>query len=94
MRGQDLPHHQALVAVQDSCIGIDQENADRLFDAFFTTSGMGMGLSGCRSISEARGERLWASCNVSPGANFQFTLPPHRVSGNRTMISQHRKKAS
>jgi signal transduction histidine kinase len=41
-----------LVSVTDCGVGISAENADRLFNAFFTTksSGMGMGLPICRSI--------------------------------------------
>jgi PAS domain S-box-containing protein len=70
---------QVCVAVQDSGVGIDPANVDRLFHAFFTTkpNGMGMGLSISRSIIEAHGGRLWASRNVGPGATFQFTLPRH-----------------
>jgi PAS domain S-box-containing protein len=68
---------QVLVSVTDCGVGISAENADRLFNAFFTTksSGMGMGLSICRSIIEAHGGRLWATANVPHGATFQFTLP-------------------
>jgi C4-dicarboxylate-specific signal transduction histidine kinase len=71
---------QVLVTVSDVGVGVAAENADRLFDAFFTTksSGMGMGLSICRSIVDAHGGRLSASGNTGPGATFQFTLPLHR----------------
>ncbi len=68
---------QVLVSVTDCGVGISAENADRLFNAFFTTkaSGMGMGLSICRSIMEALGGRLWATANIPHGATFHLTLP-------------------
>src|SRR5882762_1942158 len=71
---------QVLVSVTDSGVGISAEHADRLFNAFFTTksSGMGMGLSICRSIIEAHGGRMSAVNNVGPGATFQFVLPLHQ----------------
>jgi PAS domain S-box-containing protein len=65
------------VAVRDSGPGLDPATLEHLFDAFYTTkpSGMGMGLSICRSIIEAHGGRVWATANVPQGATFQFTLP-------------------
>jgi PAS domain S-box-containing protein len=68
---------QVLVSVTDCGVGISAENADRLFNAFFTTKsgGMGMGLSICRSIMEAHGGRLWATASMPHGATFQFSLP-------------------
>ena len=72
-----------LVAVRDSGPGIDPKHIERVFDAFYTTksSGVGMGLSICRSIIDAHGGRLWADANEPRGAAFQFSLPsPERSS--------------
>jgi C4-dicarboxylate-specific signal transduction histidine kinase len=70
-------HTGALVAVRDSGPGIDPTHLERVFEAFYTTksSGVGMGLSICRSIVDAHGGRLWAEANEPRGALFQFTLP-------------------
>jgi signal transduction histidine kinase/CheY-like chemotaxis protein len=64
------------VTVQDSGIGLDPKNVERIFDAFHTTKpdGLGMGLSISRSIVERHGGRLWAVSNDGPGATFRFTL--------------------
>jgi C4-dicarboxylate-specific signal transduction histidine kinase len=71
-----------LVAVEDSGIGLDSDGMEKLFEAFYTTkpSGLGMGLSICRSIIEGHGGRLWAESNGGFGARFQFTLPFGRES--------------
>jgi PAS domain S-box-containing protein len=68
---------EVLVAVRDSGPGLDPEHLERVFDSFYTTkpSGMGLGLSICRSIIDAHGGRLWAAANEPKGAVFQFTLP-------------------
>jgi C4-dicarboxylate-specific signal transduction histidine kinase len=77
IRSRQHETQQVLASVTDCGVGISAENTDRLFSAFFTTksSGMGMGLSICRSIVEAHGGRLWATANAPHGATFQFTLP-------------------
>jgi signal transduction histidine kinase len=66
-----------LVAVRDFGPGIDPEQIERIFEAFYTTksSGVGMGLAICRSIIDVHGGRLWAEANEPRGAVFQFTLP-------------------
>jgi PAS domain S-box-containing protein len=77
IRSRQDEKQNVLVSVTDCGVGISADNADRLFNAFFTTkaSGMGMGLSICRSIVEAHDGRLWATANTPHGATFQFTLP-------------------
>jgi predicted ATPase/signal transduction histidine kinase len=79
IRTQQDEARNVLVSVTDNGVGMAADRADKLFDAFFTTkpSGMGMGLSICRSIVDAHGGQLSASPNAGPGATFQFALPPY-----------------
>ncbi|HUB81657.1 MAG TPA: PAS domain S-box protein [Bryobacteraceae bacterium] len=64
-----------LVEVRDCGPGI--RNPDKIFEAFFTTkgNGMGMGLAICRSIIEAHRGRLWAASSEGAGTTFSFVLP-------------------
>jgi len=68
---------QALISVSDTGVGLPPQQADQIFNAFFTTkpNGTGMGLRISLSIVESHGGRLWASENSPRGATFQFTLP-------------------
>jgi signal transduction histidine kinase/ligand-binding sensor domain-containing protein len=68
---------QVLISVSDTGVGIPTENADQIFDTFFTTKsqGTGLGLAITRSIVESHGGHIWATANSGPGATFQFTLP-------------------
>jgi PAS domain S-box-containing protein len=81
-----------LVAVRDSGPGIDPEHLERVFQAFYTTksSGVGMGLSICRSIIDAHGGRLWTEANEPRGAVFQFTLPGAEEEFMSSLQSVHR----
>jgi C4-dicarboxylate-specific signal transduction histidine kinase len=67
------------VEVRDSGPGFAPAALERVFEAFYTTkpSGLGLGLSICRSIIEAHNGQLWASPNVPRGAIFRFTAPVH-----------------
>lgn len=69
--------HTVVVTVRDSGIGLTEEQAQKLFEPFYSTKpqGLGMGLSICRSIIERYGGRLWAEANEGPGATFNFSLP-------------------
>lgn len=72
-----------LISIRDSGVGIDANQAEKIYDAFFTTKpmGVGMGLSICRSIVEAHGGRLWATPNDGPGLTMQFILPADNANG-------------
>jgi PAS domain S-box-containing protein len=69
-------NEQLLVSVEDTGVGLPHNQADQIFNAFFTTKehGTGMGLRISRTIIEAHGGRLWATDNHPRGASFHFTL--------------------
>jgi len=72
---------EVTVAVRDTGRGISPRDAGRVFDAFFTTKGggLGLGLTISRTITEAHGGRLWSTPNDGRGMTFQFTLPVSRL---------------
>ncbi|MGH6903263.1 MAG: two-component system sensor histidine kinase NtrB [Geminicoccaceae bacterium] len=71
------------IAVADTGPGLAPEVAQRLFQPFVTTkpSGLGIGLSICRSIVDGHGGRLWASANPGGGTIFHVRLPTAEASG-------------
>lgn len=66
------------LSVQDAGVGFDRADADKLFEAFYSTKedGMGIGLSVSRSIVESHNGKLWARLNDGPGSTFAFSVPP------------------
>jgi C4-dicarboxylate-specific signal transduction histidine kinase len=77
IKSQRAEDEQLLLSVSDTGGGLPAQQADQIFDAFFTTKahGTGMGLRISRSIVESHGGRLWAGDNSPRGASFYFTLP-------------------
>jgi PAS domain S-box-containing protein len=77
IKSQRAENEELLVSVSDTGVGLPQQQADQIFNAFFTTKlhGTGMGLSISRSIVESHGGRLRAADNPPLGASFYFTLP-------------------
>ena len=74
---QRTENEQLMVSVSDTSMGLPAQQADQIFDAFFTTKphGTGMGLRISRSIVESHGGRLWAVDRSPRGASSCFTLP-------------------
>jgi PAS domain S-box-containing protein len=77
IKSQRSENEQVLVSVSDTGAGLPPQQAEQIFDAFFTTKphGTGMGLRISRSIIESHGGRLWAADNSPRGASFYLTLP-------------------
>jgi two-component system sensor kinase FixL len=77
VRTQQVSAHMVEVAVHDCGVGLNENHLERIFDAFYTTkhTGIGLGLSVCRSILAAHGGRIWAVNNPDRGVTFYFTLP-------------------
>jgi C4-dicarboxylate-specific signal transduction histidine kinase len=84
IKSQKMDSDRVQVSVQDWGCGLEPDQVEHLFEAFFTTKpgGIGMGLSISRTIIESHGGRLWATPNADQGATFQFALPISDGSGS------------
>jgi signal transduction histidine kinase len=76
--------NSVIITVADSGPGIDPEITEQLFKPFFTTksSGMGLGLSICKTIIEAHHGKLTVASREPHGAVFRVELPLHRHERN------------
>jgi NO-binding membrane sensor protein with MHYT domain len=77
LKSQRAENEQIIVCVSDTGVGLPPQQADQIFNAFFTTKlhGIGVGLSISRSIVESHSGRLWAADNSPRGASFHVILP-------------------
>ena len=77
VKSQRGENGELVVSVSDTGLGLPVQQADQIFNAFFTTKphGTGMGLRISRSIVESHGGRLWVTENPPRGASFHLTLP-------------------
>ncbi len=77
IKSRRAENEQLVVSVSDTGVGLPPQQANQIFDAFFTTKvhGTGMGLSISRSIAASHNGRLWAADNSPRGASFHLILP-------------------
>lgn len=70
-------HGMAVVAIEDSGMGIAPENIERIFDPFFTTSekGTGLGLALVHHIVEKHSGAIVATSELGKGSRFTISVP-------------------
>jgi signal transduction histidine kinase/DNA-binding response OmpR family regulator len=85
---------QLAISVSDTGVGLSIDEAERIFEAFFTTKpqGTGMGLSISRRIVASHGGRLWANPNTGRGTTFQFTLPVEMTASSPVVYNDLRER--
>jgi len=78
-----------IVSVMDHGTSVPEEKLEKIFEPFFTTkqTGIGLGLSVCRTIITAHRGKLWATNNPDCGSTFHFSLPMRGTNGQAQMMN-------
>ena len=70
----------ALISIQDTGVGIPEENLGSLFEPLLTTKaqGVGLGLPVCRRLVEAHNGTITVESKVGEGSTFTVKIPSRR----------------
>ena len=85
------------IDVEDTGIGIPEEDIDHIFDRFFRSErhevqlvdGTGLGLAITRSLVEMLGGDIWVESEVDVGTTFSFTVPVAAQFEDEALVEQH-----
>ena len=71
-----------VVEVQDTGVGIAEEEQQRLFEPYYRVAddrqqfkGLGLGLTLCKMLVELHGGQIWVESHVGKGSTFGFSVP-------------------
>ncbi|WXG39409.1 MAG: MEDS domain-containing protein [Candidatus Freyarchaeum deiterrae] len=73
-----------IMSVEDTGVGISEENLSKIFQPLFTTKskGQGFGLSVCRRLVEAHGGSITVESEVGKGSTFTVKIPLRKKMNN------------
>ena len=81
--GYKTDSNNVIFYVEDTGIGIDKDNIDKIFDRFYQVDnsfargydGVGLGLSLCKGFAELLGGKIWVDSQIGKGSTFYVQIP-------------------